>query len=64
MKLISASAEPISDFATVEHHPAPVEHHEAIGDIENMVDIVANEQNRAPARLDLTDEVEHLRQSR
>ena len=61
MKLMSSSAELTSDFATVQHHLAAIHHDEAVGDVEDVVDVVADEEDRVPARLHLADEVEDLR---
>ena len=39
---------------------AAVEHHEAVGDVVDMMDVVADEQDRAAARANRADEAEHL----
>ena len=60
MKLMSSSADFISLAVRRERDLAAVEHHEAIGDVEDVVDVVADEQDRASACLHLAHEMEDL----
>ena len=60
MKLISCSADLTSRVSARERDLAAVEHHETVGDVEDVVDVVADEQDRAAARPHLAHEVENL----
>ena len=60
MKSMSSSAEANFVARRLERDRPAVEHDEAVGDVEDMVDVVADEQDRAAARPHLPHEVEDL----
>ena len=60
MKSISCSADADFGASRLERDPAAVEHDEAVGDVEDVVDVVADEEDRAAARPHLAHEVEDL----
>ena len=52
MNAISSSAVPTSALVASQRDPAAIEHDEAVGDVEDVVDVVADEQRssaRSPA---------------
>jgi hypothetical protein len=44
----------------LKRHASPVEHHKALGDAEDVVDVMADEEDRAPALAHGPDEAEDL----
>ena len=60
MKSISSSADLDLGLGRLQRDAAAVEHDEAVGDVEDVVDVVADEQDRAAARPHLAHEVEDL----
>ena len=59
MKLISSSLLALG-LGGFKGNRSAIENHEAIGNVEDVVNVVAYEEDRAPAVSDLTHEVEDL----
>ena len=60
MKAMRSSADFTSGLGRLERDLAAVEHDEAVGDVEDVMDVVADEQDRAAAGADLPHEAEDL----